>query len=363
MKIKEVGISVIKDSRCEDTIEISINGCSTSAPAGKSTGKYEVPAYKGSLKNDMKNVKGVIALSQFEFKKFDDLYVVENLLKNKVGANTLFALESSILKAIAKEQGKELWQILGKKKIPKLLSNLAEGGKHSKGKRPDFQEFLVIGDKKTNTKAYKEIGNLLKSKGKTDENAWKTDLENDRLVELLSWGDLKFGLDIAASEFFKSGKYSYKNPKKILSRKEHINYIIDLINKYKISYVEDSVEENDFSGFKEILKKTKGCLIVGDDLTVTNLKRVIKAVSNKAINGVIVKPNQTGSLLEVAEVVKFCKKAGVKTIMSHRSGETMDNTIADLAVGFGCDMIKIPVAGKERLAKVNRLMKIRRKLR
>lgn len=362
MIIKEVELSVIEDSRNNKTIQISINGLTTSAPSGKSTGKHEVPAYRETISSDI-NVLKKIAWEELEFNKFEDLKAIEELLINKVGANTLFALEASILKAIAKENGKDLYQLLGGRKIPKLLSNTVGGGVHSKGKKPDFQEFLVIGDKKQNIKVYKETKKILKAKKINDENALMTELNNDQVLELFNYTDLDFGIDAAASGFYEKRKYNYKNPQKVLTRQDQIDYIVQIIQEYKLKYVEDPLDEEDFNGFAEILRRTKGCLIVGDDLTTTNLERVKKAIKMKSINGLIVKPNQIGSLLEVKQVIDLCKKNNIKIIISHRSGETTDDTIADLAVGWGADMIKTPIIGKERLAKVDRLEVIKKKLR
>jgi len=365
MKIKEVGISVINDSRGKPTICIEINGQSTCAPAGKSTGKHEKSCYNGSLEKDMKNIKQIIELSQKDFKKFKDLEVVEKLLKNKVGANTLFALEASILKAMAAEKGKELWQFLGGRKIPKLLSNTIGGGCHTKAsKKPDFQEFLIIGDKKHNTLVYNELKKLLKTSKTNDEHALVAPLCNKHTLELLNYGNVKIGIDVAASEFYKAKKYNYKCGNKKLSRKEQIQFMIEIIRDYKLAYVEDPMQEDDFKGFAEILKMTKGkCLIVGDDLTTTNLSRVKKAIETKSINGIIIKPNQIGSLIEVKQVIDLCKKKKIKIIISHRSGETMDCTIVDLAVGWGADMIKTSIKGKERVCKADRLEEIKKKLK
>jgi len=163
-------------------------------------------------------------------------------------------------------------------------------------------------------------------------------------------------------QFFKNGKYFYKNIRAERSSKGQIEYIENLARKFNLFYIEDPLDEEDFAGFSELAKKIN-CLIVGDDLTVTNLERVEKAIEMEAVTGVIIKPNQTGSLLEVKKVIDLCKKAGIKTIMSHRSGETIDDTIADLAFAWQCDFIKIPVIGKEREAKVDRLVKIESSLK
>ena len=155
----------------------------------------------------------------------------------------------------------------------------------------------------------------------------------------------------------KKGNYEYSNRIKTLTREEQIKYIIELANKYNLFYIEDPLDEEDFQGFSEIVKNVN-CFVVGDDLTVTNFERVKKAIELEAINAVIIKPNQTGSLIEVRRIVDLCNKKGIKTIVSHRSGETNESFIADLAFGLQADYIKTPVIGEERFAKVKRLMQI-----
>ena len=168
--------------------------------------------------------------------------------------------------------------------------------------------------------------------------------------------EVDIGVDIASSSFYKNRAYDYKSPDVDLNRKNQILYIKKLINRYRLFYVEDPLNENDFSGFKELMGK--GCLIVGDDLTATNPERLKKAIRAKSINAVIVKPNQIGSLLKVKEVIDIAKKNKIKTIISHRSGETKDDTIADLAVAWDCDFIKTGICGKVRKAKLKRLVMI-----
>lgn len=363
MKIKEVKAKVVFDSRGERTIEVSVNGLKTSAPSGKSKGRHEKPAFRTSPAEEKIFINSLKIKDLPKIKKFDDLKKIEKAVKNKIGANTLFSLEASILKALAKEQKKELWQMLGGRKIPKLISNIIGGGAHSRGaKKPDFQEFLVIGSRRKNLKAYLETKKILKAKSVNDENAWRTQLENEEILEIMKFAKLKIGIDAAASQFYKNRKYYYKNPADVMTRNEQIEYIIALIKNYRLYYVEDPLYEEDFRGFAEIKRKTR-CILAGDDLTVTNLKRVKRAIAMKSVSGVIIKPNQTGSLLEVKKVIDLCRQKDIKTIMSHRSGETSDDTIADLAVAWGCDFLKIPVAGRERLAKVERLEEIKRRLR
>jgi len=390
MIIKRVEVFIVKDSGNQETIKVVVNGCGTMAPSGKSTGKFEKKPYIHNLREDVEHLRGETVRRLPEINSFDDSEKIEKIFRNKIGANSLFALEASILKALAKENGKELWNFLNPKakKIPTILSNTIGGGAHSSveknSTKPEFQEFLVCCDakkvseqKKILQRVHEFVGNILKKFGeknieKNDENAWKTSLSNGAVLEILKEMRIIFakrkiklniGLDVAASQFYKSGKYEYKNGEKFLSRKEQIEYISWLIKKYNLVYVEDPLDEEDFSGFNELKKKSGRCLVVGDDLTVTNFKRTEKAIKMKSINAMIIKPNQIGSLLEVKRVIELCKKNKIKTIISHRSGETIDNTIADLGVAWECDYIKTPVVGKERVAKVERLEEIERELK
>jgi enolase len=388
MKIKEVKAKIVLDSRGEKTIEVSVNGCNTIAPSGKSTGKYENPPYKKDISTDVKTINNLeLKKINFDMVEFDDLEKIEIFLKNKIGANTLFAFEASILKAIAKEQEKELWEFINPQAriFPRILSNTIGGGSHAESeKKTDFQEFLMVCNKNpsiaklVNSAAYREAYRILngltdKKIYVSDENAWISEFSNEKTLEIMSeiredvfdetGIHMDIGLDIASSQFFIKGKYRYNNDKKLMNKKEQINYISGLIAKYNLFYAEDPLDEEDFSGFAELVKKNPRCLIVGDDLTVTNLERVKKAIKMKAITGLIVKPNQTGSLIEVKKVIDLCKQNKIYTIISHRSGETIDSTIADLGFAFQVDFIKTPVIGKERLAKVERLIEIEKSLK
>jgi len=377
MLIKRVDAKAVKDSRGEKTIEVIVKtSCGrfrTSAPAGKSTGKYEAKSYAHGINGDIKFLKK-LDVSKLEIEKFEDLIKIEKLVGGKIGANSLFALEASLLKGLAREDGEKLWEFLGGKKFRlRSVGNAVGGGLHSKGvkgRRPDFQEFLFIANGKTfsecvkiNKKAYKMVRKLMKARRRNDEGAWETNLNNEKVLEAMSEVRKKLrvdiGLDIAGSSFYKNGKYNYENPVSKLGGDEQVKYIKRLIQKFKIFYVEDPLEENDFAGFRAV---KCGALIVGDDLTATNPSRLKKAIRVRAINGIIVKPNQIGSLLKVKEVIDMARRAGIKTIISHRSGETRDDTIADLAVGFKCDFIKTGIYGSCRTAKLKRLIRIEKNL-
>lgn len=379
MNIKKVGAKVVKDSRNENTIlvwiETSKGTFSTISPNGKSTGKYEVKPYLRNLKKEIEYIKK-LNVNKLNIKKFDDLIKVEKYVK--LGGNSLFALEASLLKSLAKEKDLELYEFLGGKKIYiGSVGNAIGGGLHSKGinnKKPDFQEFHFISKNKnfyenvkTNNIAYNLLKKILKSKKTNDEGALETELSNEEVLDIMKYVKdimikkgfkLDIGLDIAASSFFNK-KYFYNNPKMVLNREKQIEYVGDLIEKYNLFYIEDALEENDFEGFNLLMKKFKNkCLIVGDDLITTNPDRLKKAIKNKSINAVIVKPNQIGSMIKVKEVIDICKKNKIKTIISHRSGESEDYTIADLGVGFDVDFIKTGIYGKVRESKLKRLVDI-----
>ena len=393
MRIEKIEARQILDSREQGTIQISVltekGKFISSAPSGKSKGRFEAKPYSRSLKEDIKFIN---SLKEKEFLKlrieqFKDLREVEWIVGNGVGANSLFALESSILKALASEQEQELWEFLSKNrklKFPIPVGNVIGGGVHTKttaGKKPDFQEFLIIPRAKRFVdsvflmrKSHKEIGKILelrKAKGMlNDENAWGASLDNEscldilgRVREMLEEGageNIEIGMDIAASTFF-SKTYNYKNKKRKLNKNKQIGYISDLADKYELYYLEDPVEEDDFNGFSELRGKTSA-MIVGDDLTVTNMTRLKKALQSRSVNAIIVKPNQNGSLLKVKEICDFCRDREIKVVFSHRSGETLDTTIADLALAWKADFIKTGIFGKEREAKLNRLIQIEKNL-
>jgi len=384
MQIKGVDAKAVFDSRKEKTIEVSIltniGKFSANSPSGKSVGKHETKIYKKSLEEDIKTIKKFSDyFSQEIIESFDDLRRIEDILEGHVGGNSLLALEYAALKALSKEQKKEIWQLINKdaKNFPRLVGNCVGGGKHSqtKEKKPDFQEFLLI----PNTKTIKEASELNKKiqilmgreleendqnfkNKKNDENAWMTSLNEKEILEIFKKFEIDVGIDVAASSFYKRKKYLYENPMLRRTEEEQLSYLENLIKNYPIIYLEDPFNEEDFENFSQLLKKTKKTMIVGDDLTVTNSKRLKKAIESKSINAIIVKPNQCGSLLEVKKVVEIAKANNIKTIFSHRSGETEESILADLAFGFQADFLKCGISGKEREAKIKRLIAIEERL-
>ena len=416
VKILEVEPRLILNSRKEETIEVRVRTKDglfiSSAPSGASKGKFERQAFAsassvGSSKNAVKTsiaslsaIGEKIVFNGYDFNNFEDLHLIEDTImqinnkskKEMFGANALYALEASLLKSIAKSYGFDLWQYLCKKPniLPMPLGNCIGGGKHvDTDKKTDFQEFLFLPKTKRffdaqfiNLKAYDLAKKFIYSRDKeytgllTDENALAASIDNEQVLKLLSevrqkiadeFGiEFSLGIDCAASSFYKNKLYYYHNLEKKRTKEEQIEFVLDLIKKYNLSYIEDPLNEEDFSGFnflmKEIQRKKLNCLICGDDLTVSSFERVEKAIKNKCVNAIIVKPNQQGSLLELKRVIELAKKHDITPVMSHRSGETCDDTLADLAVGFQCPVIKTGILGKERFAKLNRLSMIERKI-
>ncbi len=385
MKINEVSAKAIFDSRKEKTIMVSIKTSSggefsASSPAGKSTGKYEAKSYKKSLDEDIKTLKKFSDyFSEEILEEFDDLKRVEDILEGHVGANTLFAFESCVLKAIAADKKKEVWELINpsareNKKFPRLVGNCVGGGKHSEpvnGKKPDFQEFELVPNKKTVKEDY-ELNKKIKEKTKysiidkdssfsgekNDENAWRTSLNDKEVLEILSKMKVPLGLDVASSSFYKRKKYLYENPLLKRDTEEQFGYVANLVKNYDLFYIEDPFDEEDFESHAKLLEKFPNSLIVGDDLIVTNSKRLEKAIEMKAVNAIIVKPNQCGSLLEVKKVVELAKENNIKLVFSHRSGETEETILADLAFGFGADFFKCGTEGDVREKKILRLIEI-----
>ena len=393
MKINRLKAFRIEDTRGESTIDIRIdtdwgifNG---SAPNGKSRGKYEARPWKINLSEDIKFINKC-DIRNFRLEKFDDLKNIEIIFWRHIGANTMIALEYAFLKAMAAKQKKEVWQLINPKagektkKFPMPVGNAIGGGAHSKlysSLGPRFQEFHFIPDNASfekaveiNKRARENCAEILANEDKrfvkkaNDENAWETSFNDEQVINVLMdvkenmidefGGKIHCGMDVAASEFFESRKYEYKDRKK-LGRNEQIKLMIEYADK--LFYIEDPLEENDFEGFAEISKKAKG-LIVGDDLTATNFERIKLAYKKKAINGLIIKPNQNGSLMELKKIVEFCKKFKIKMIFSHRSGETSEDLLADLAFGFQADFIKTGICGKGRDEKLDRMIEIERSL-
>ncbi len=383
--IKSSSAKEILDSRKEKTILVQIKTSagdfSASAPMGKSRGKHEAEPYKKTLAEDIAKIKEFSDyFSKEKIEKFDDLRRIEDIIDRQVGANTTFALESAILKALAKEQKKQIWELINPsaKEFPRLVGNCIGGGQHTDtdGKKPDFQEFLLVPDTRDVEEAFEIMKNgkekaeqILKRKDKTfkskrnDEDAWVSSLMDKEVLEILSELNLPLGVDIASSTFFKRKKYLYNNPIFKRTDEEQFYYISNMIENFNLIYIEDPFDEEDFKSFAKLNKKFPDKLIVGDDLTTTNYKRLNEAIKNKSISALIVKPNQIGPLSEVKRVCKLAKENNIKIVFSHRSGDTDENILADLAFGFQANFLKCGITSKVREVKIKRLIEIQKSLK
>lgn len=404
MKIKDIKGREILDSRGNPTVEVDVileNGVKGSAivASGASTGSREAlelrdgeQRYNGlGVLKAVANINGIIkekiiGMEVEEQQAIDKVLIkldnTEN--KSKLGANAILGVSMACLKASAINSGQDLYAYVGEKRqLPYPMMNIINGGRHADNNL-DFQEFMIIPQQQTiherircGSEIFHALKNLLKEKGYStgvgDEGGFAPNLKsNEEAVQLIleaisrtiyiSGKDVLLGIDAAASEFFKNGKYIIEN--KELSLKELINFYEQLINKYPIVSIEDPVDENDWKGFKEITDRLgQRIQIVGDDLFVTNKKFLQKGIDLEAGNAILIKVNQIGTITETLETIKLARKAGYKIIISHRSGESEDTTIADLAVGLGIEQIKTgSLSRTDRVCKYNQLLRIEEKI-
>lgn len=400
----------IIDSRATPTIEVVavLDDGSTgvsSVPSGASTGTYEALELRD---NDPQRYlgKGVLtAISHINteiasklvglpiesLSRVDDFLIRLDGTPNKthLGANAILGVSTSIAKALASSAQKPLYRFLAIQAqntqplfVPSPMFNMINGGKHGAGNL-DFQEFFIIpshlhsfaSSLETGAVIYKNMKKLLARRGAIhsvgDEGGFAPNLftnldalevlveastESNRKVGV----DVELGLDLAANSFFKDGRYTIKDRSSPLETVEFIDYLKDLNEQYHLRILEDPLHEDDWRGWS-ILTSTLGgqTSVVGDDLLVTNPQRVKKAIAEKACNAILVKPNQIGTISETIAVIHQSRAAGWKIIVSHRSGETNDDFIADFAVGVGADYTKFGAPDRgERVAKYNRLLAI-----
>lgn len=401
---------MILDSRGNPTIEAVVmlsSGQSgrASVPSGASTGSHEAIELRdgGSrfgglgVENAIKNIHELIAPSLIGEDPNDQQLIDEKMIKldgtknkSKLGANAILAVSLSIAKAAANEKKVELYQhiadLSGNSQtlsIPTPMINIVNGGRHAEG-ASDFQEYMIvpkgIATYSDQIRACSEIFHKLKQEISSlgiqttvgDEGGFAPILDGgnkqvfDLIVDAISKAnyepgkDVFLALDIAASEFYANGKYNLKSENRILGPDELSEYYDQLMNKYPIFSIEDPFSENDYEAWENFSAAfTSKIQIVGDDLLVTNPEFISSAISAKRANSLLVKPNQIGTLSETIKAVSLAKKAGWTTVMSHRSGETEDTSIAHLAVGLGTEYIKAgSMSRSERLAKYNELLRI-----
>jgi len=416
MKITSVHAQEILDSRgnptieCVTTLENGITGWAA-VPSGASTGKYEAMELRdgdqkrylglGVLKavenvntkiNDV--VKGLDASNQESLdKKMIDLDATEN--KASLGANAILSVSLSAARAEATAEKKPLYEYLSKfnpdfkgiytMPIPEM--NVMNGGKHANWAM-DIQEYIlfpigapsVVEAIRMNAEVYAHLKIIVKSKGHAitvgDEGGFApaTTKNNEEPFELMSEAiekagyelgkDISFGIDPAASEFFKEGRYQFKKEGKSLTTDELLEFYLSIWKKYPIVSMEDMFDQDDWAGFEKLFEKTEGKMqVMGDDLFVTNIKRLQRGIDEKICNSILIKLNQIGTITETVSAILLARKAGMTAIVSHRSAETEDAFMADFVVAMGTGQIKTgaPARG-ERTAKYNQLMRIEREL-
>lgn len=395
--IEKISARKILDSRGKYTIEVAVHSkglqATACAPSGASVGKFEVQAFpEGGVDSSIQiiqkelfsRIKGMSTENQ---KEIDETIWKLDGTKNlsKIGGNAAIATSTAVAKAESKSKSLMLCQYLGSNlKLPLPLSNVIGGGVHTKGDSIDFQEFLVLPlsaktfeeAAKTNVMVHRTVAEIIMKKypnyvlGRNDEGAWAAPLTINEALETLTKAvekvedetgiRSKVGIDAAASELWDSKKeeYVYRKENKRLTPEKQLEYILELIQNYEIVFFEDPFQEEDFESFAKLTANAKKCIVVGDDLIVTNKKRLQTAIEKNAITGSIIKPNQVGTITDTKSAVELCHKNNIAPIASHRSGETADPSLAHIAVGLNCPIIKIGIMGGERMAKINELIRI-----
>jgi enolase len=403
-KIQNVYARQIFDSRGMPTVETGVLlSCGikaiASVPSGASTGVYEAcelrdnsTEYNGkSVYQAVDHVNQEIAYA-LDGMRADNQEAIDRQLmkldgsetKKNLGANAILAVSLACARAAAKAYSIPLYRYLGGSManlLPIPMMNILNGGAHASNNL-DIQEFMIVpigcenfrDAMRAGVETYHALKKLLKDENRSiavgDEGGFAPDLENDevalnyllRAIEQAGYQpgkDIQIALDIAASEWSKGDDYYLPKAKKQISAMELENYYKTLIQKYPIYSIEDPFSENDWNCFSSFTETTAGIQIVGDDLFVTNPSRVKFGISKKAANAVLIKPNQIGTLSQTIETIRIAQTNGYAAILSHRSGETEDTFIADLAVAFGTGQIKTgaPARG-ERICKYNRLLRI-----
>ena len=408
--ITEVYAREILDSRGNPTVEVEVwleDGSvgRAAVPSGASTGAHEAvelrdgdkERYGGKgVSKAVDNVNDVIAEALIGLEATRQTEIDEMLIrldgtpnKGKLGANAVLGVSMAVAKAAANSCGLPLYLYLGgvaAQELPVPMMNILNGGQHADN-NVDIQEFMImpVGAKsfteclRMNVEIYHTLKSLLKEKGLGtglgDEGGFAPDLKSNEeaiavileAVEKAGYKpgkDIVMAIDVASSEFYKDGKYDMAGEGVVKTSEEMIDYLAMLCEKYPIISIEDGLAEDDWDGWKKLTKRLgKKVQLVGDDLFVTNTERLAKGIELGAGNAILIKLNQIGSVSETLEAIKMAHKAGYTAISSHRSGETADTTIADLAVALNTCQIKTGAPSRsERVAKYNQLLRIEEEL-
>ena len=412
-KISKIHARQIFDSRGNPTIEVDVTTEKgfmgrAAVPSGASTGEHEAVELRDGKKKFMgksvykavNNVNELIAnelngQSIFDQEKIDDLMIkldgTEN--KSRLGANAILGVSLACIRAASIESKKPLYKYIGGKEartLPVPMINIVNGGSHSSAPIA-FQEFMIVplgansfsDAMQMGTEIFHNLKQILVSKGLNTtvgdeggfapsfsgtEDALETIIKSVKAAGYRLEKDIKIALDCAASEFYVNENYDYtifeKSQGKVINSLEQIDYLSSLTKKYPIISIEDGMDENDWKGWKLLTDKIgERVQLVGDDLFVTNVEKLSKGIANKTANSILIKVNQIGTLTETISAVRMAQRAGYTAVISHRSGETEDTTISDLAVALNTGQIKTGSTSRtDRLAKYNQLLRIEEEL-
>jgi len=408
--IVEVSAREILDSRGNPTVEVETTlECGVvgraSVPSGASTGAFEAvelrdgdkSRYLGKgVKNAVENVNSIIAIELEDMDAIFQREIDETMIeldgtenKSKLGANAILGVSLSVAKASAIALGLPLYKYIGGVNahiLPVPMMNILNGGKHADNS-VDLQEFMImpVGAKSFTsalricTEVFHTLKLVLKKEGmstsvgdeggfapnlKTNEDAVKYIIKAVEEAGYKPGEDIYLALDPAATEFYKDGKYNLSGEGKILTVAEMVDYYQFLVEKYPIISIEDGMAEEDWNGWKELTDRIEGKVqIVGDDLFVTNTQRLLKGIKLGVANSILIKVNQIGTLSETLDAIEMAKRSGYTAVISHRSGETEDTTISDIAVAVNAGQIKTGAPSRtDRVAKYNQLIRIEEEL-
>ena len=390
---------VCYNSRGQESIEVDVITDGkylgrAAAPAGASTGKYEAIAFPNGVERAVRlldeNKSMFIGIDATDPKALYDVLKSIDGTDNYsiIGGAAAYALSIAAIDSAAKALGKPLFMLIANDReyrFPYPLGNILGGGAHAGPGTPDIQEYLVVpicakGIREAvsmNIHVHRTLKRVLESKdskftyGRGDEGAWAPNIYNREALDAVekacidsgySLGkDIAIGIDFASSSLWDASKerYVYGREGKVLSKEEQLEYVSDMIKDYRLIYVEDPLHEEDFDGMSELVKRfNDSTYITGDDLLVTNVKRLDWAIKRRACNAAILKVNQAGSLFDALMFASKANSNGIRLVTSHRSGESNDAHISHIAIATGSKMLKAGVVGGERIAKLNELIRI-----
>ena len=417
LKIESVEALEVLDSRGNPTVQVEVitdgGFCGVAkVPSGASTGSFEAvelrdndeERYMGKgVKKAVENVNRTIAKKITGMNVYEQLKIDQKLIdidgtdnKEKLGANATLGVSLAVAKAAANSLGMTLYNYIGgvnAKKLPTPMMNILNGGKHSDN-NISSQEFMIMPTSgkdfaenlQMGVETYHNLKKVLKSKGYSvavgDEGGFAPNLQSeeealDVIVEAIKKAgyipgkDISIALDVASTEMYDEAKkvgkngYLFWKTGTFKTSDEMIDYLEELVQKYPIVSIEDGLAEEDWNSWKKLTQKLGSKIqLVGDDLFVTNTDRLRKGINNKVANSILIKPNQIGTLTETLDAIEMAQKAGYTTVISHRSGETEDTTIADIAVAVNAGQIKTGAPCRtDRVAKYNRLLNIENELK